>query len=410
MTIWNRRFVRITVGILLLFGGLIAILPTLTGYTSLDGTVNARISIVSAPIDGTITSTPPKIGTALQGGAELLGIRNDRVVRTAEVQLEAELEAAKERLLAFSDQRAQLTALRQQLEERRHEFQKASIQNLTTEIAIRRQRISTAAAQQQAAEADLSRKQRLGLTGTVAEVAVEQARAASITAQNEGIIAKAELERLSQQLDAVKRGIFIGEGRNDVPYSQQRIDEVTIQLAELQFRERDLKARIAQTNRQYDEEHARNRALSYAVLRMPFEGVIWRNNVVEGSHVIAGNEPLQVLDCRDLFVDILVSEVDYDEIYPGRDAQIRLLGRSDALDGKVLSVRGSAAVVEDVALAAKLPQSRGKDARIRVSLAESALNTDYENFCQVGRSVQVRFRTRSLPFVRWIKALWFSIT
>ena len=64
-------------------------------------------------------------------------------------------------------------------------------------------------------------------------------------------------------------------------------------------------------------------------------GVIWRNNVVEGSHVIAGNEPLQVLDCRDLFVDILVSEVDYDEIYPGRDAQIRLLGRSDALDGKV---------------------------------------------------------------------------
>ena len=137
--------------------------------------------------------------------------------------------------------------MRQQLEERRHEFQKASIQNLTTEIAIRRQRISTAAAQQQAAEADLSRKQRLGLTGTVAEVAVEQARAASITAQNEGIIAKAELERLSQQLDAVKRGIFIGEGRNDVPYSQQRIDEVTIQLAELQFRERDLKARIAQT-------------------------------------------------------------------------------------------------------------------------------------------------------------------
>jgi hypothetical protein len=143
---------------------------------------------------------------------------------------------------------------------------------------------------------------------------------------------------------------------------------------------------------------------------MPFVGVIWRNNVVEGSHVIAGNELLQVLDCRDLFVDILVSEVDYDEIYPGRDAQVRLLGRADALDGHVLSVRGSAAVVEDVILAAKLPQSRGKDARIRVALPESALNTDYANFCQVGRSVQVRFRTRSLPIVRWFKALWFSIT
>jgi multidrug resistance efflux pump len=410
MAFWNRRFVRITVGILLLVGGVLAILPILTGYTSLDGTVNARISIISAPIDGTVTSTPPKIGISLQAGAELLGIRNDRVPRAAEVQMEAELEAAKERLLGIEEQRAQLTALRQELQARRQEYQQATIQNLTHEIAIRRQRINSAAAQQQAAEADLARKQRLGTTGIVAEVAVEQARAASITAQNEGNISRAELERLTQQLEAVKQGVFVGEGRNDVPYSQQRIDEVTIQLAELQFRERDLKGRIAQLDTQHEEEHAHNRDMGFAVLRMPFEGVIWRNNVVEGSHVVTGNELVQILDCRDLFVDILVSEVDYDEIYPGRNAQVRLLGRADAIDGQVTAVRGSAAVTEDVILAAKLPQSRGKDARIRVALPESALNTDYANFCQVGRSVQVRFRTRSLPIVRWFKSLWFSIT
>jgi multidrug resistance efflux pump len=390
--------------------GVMAILPALTGYTSLDGTVNARISIISAPIEGTVTATPPKIGTSLPAGAELLAIRNDRVPRAAEVQMEAELEAAKERLLGIEAQRAQLTALREELQARRQEYQQATIQNLTQEIAIRRQRINSAAAQQQAAEADLARKQRLGTTGIVAEVAVEQARAASITAQNEGNISRAELERLSQQLEAVKQGVFVGEGRNDVPYSQQRIDEVTIQLAELQFRERDLKGRIAQLDTQHEEEHAHNRNMSYAVLRMPFEGVIWRNNVVEGSHVIAGNELVQILDCRDLFVDIPVSEVDYDEIYPGRSAQIRLLGRSDTIDGQVMAVRGSAAVIEDVILAAKLPQSRGKDARIRVVLPESALNTDYSNFCQVGRAVQVRFRTRSLPIVRWFKSLWFSIT
>lgn len=109
-------------------------------------------------------------------------------------------------------------------------------------------------------------------------------------------------------------------------------------------------------------------------------------------------------------MDILVSETEYDEIRPGRNAQVRLLGRSDVLDGQVLSARGSGAVVADVVLAAQPPQSRGKDARIRVGLPESALNTDYSNFCHVGRSVQVRFRTRSLPIVRWLTALWFSIT
>ncbi len=410
MVIWNSRFVRIAVGVLLLAGAVMAILPTLTGYTSLDGTVNARIVIVSAPIDGTVTATPPKIGIALTGGTELLGIRNDQVSRTVDTQLETDLEAAKRRLTAMGEQRIRLAGLRQELEARRQEYQEASIQNLTHEIAIRRQRITTAAAQQQAADADLTRKQRLGTTGVVAEVAVEQARAVYVTAENAGAIARAELERLNQQLDALKRGVFIGEGRNDVPYSQQRLDEVTIQLADLEFREADLKARIDQLQIQHDDEHERNRVMTYVALRMPFDGVIWRNNVVEGSHVVAGNELLQVLDCRDLFVDILVAEVDYDEIYPGREAQVRLLGRSDALEGQVLSVRGSAAVVDDVVLAAKLPQSRTRDARIRVALPDSALHTDYANFCQVGRSVQVRFRTRSLPIVRWLKALWFSIT
>ncbi|UTD25523.1 HlyD family secretion protein [Bradyrhizobium sp. WD16] len=410
MALWNRRSVRITVGILLLGGAVVAILPTLTGYTSLDGTVNALITVISAPIDGTVTVTPPKIGTALTGGTELLGIRNDQIVRTAEVQMSAELEAARQRLQAMDARRTQLMALREELHTRWLEYQQASIQNLTQQIDIRRQQITTAMAQRVAAASDLTRKQRLGVTGIVAESVVEQARAASVGAENARTIADMELDRLTLQLDSVRKGIFIGEGRNDVPYSQQRIDEISIQLAELEFSERDLKARIVQLSTQQEEEHERNRTLGYVNLRIPFDGVVWRNNVVEGSHVIAGNELMQVLDCRDLFVDILVAEVDYDQIYPGREAQIRLFGRSDVLEGKVLSVRGSAAVVDDVVLAAKPPQSRGKDARIRVGLPQSALNSDYPNFCQVGRSVQVRFKTRSLPIVRWLRSIWFSIT
>ncbi|HWM49111.1 MAG TPA: HlyD family efflux transporter periplasmic adaptor subunit [Xanthobacteraceae bacterium] len=408
--IWNSRFVRILVGIVLLIVAAVVIAPAVTGYTSLDGTVNARLTIISAPIEGTVTATPPKVGLALPAGTELLGIRNDRVERTVEVQNEAELAAARERLDAIDKQRSQLAALHEELAARRDAYQLAIIRNLDHEIDIRRQRITTAQAQQQAAESDFARKQKLGTTGIVADVMVEQARAASIAAQNAGAIARAELERLNQQLDAARRGVFLGEGRNDVPYSQQRLDEVTIQLADLEYRERELKAKIEQLEMQHDEEHARNRTASFAIVRMPFEGVIWRRNVVEGSYVVTGNELVQALDCRDLFVDILVSEIDYDEIYPGREAQVRLIGRSETLPGTVASVRGSAAVVEEVVLAAKPPASRGRDARIRVNLPESALNTDYANFCQVGRSVQVRFRTRSLPAARWLRSLWFSIS
>ena len=413
---WNTRFVRICVGLALLATGVVVMLPGFTGYTSLDGTVNARFTLVSAPIEGVVSDTPPKVGTALPENADLFFINNDRISRTAEAQLDADLNAAKERLQALQVQAKDLSALKDDLVNRLKEYQQASIAGIQQEIIIRQQRIATAQANKTSAEADLNRKQTLGATGVVAGSSVEQARAASVSATSEQNIAKAELERLQRQLDALKRGTFVGEGRNDVPYSQQRTDEVTIQLANVEAQLRTEKARIQQLNRQLLLERARNDRLSFAAVQVPFKGVIWRNNVVAGSNVVVGNELMRLLDCRDLFVDILVDEVDYDRIKPGDRADVRLLGTSNVIGGQVLSVRGSAAAVEEVVLAAVPPKSRGKNARIRVVLDPSEMQTDYANFCQVGRTVQVRFpRTSSLqtiadPVVNWVKSLWFSIS
>lgn len=409
---WNSRLIRILVGLTLLATGIVVMLPGLTGYTSLDGTVNARFAVLSAPIEGVVSDTPPKVGTALQENAEIFQITNDRIARTAEAQLDADLGAARERLKSLEAQLGHLAALKKELAARLGDYQKASIQSVQQEIIIRQQRISTAQANRVSAEADLSRKQTLGATGVVAGSSVEAARAAAIASGNEGTIAKAELDRLNQQLDALKRGTFVGEGRNDVPYSQQRGDEVTIQLANVEAQTKIERARVHLLERQLQIERTRNDRLSDASIRVPFRGVIWRNNVVGGSNVVVGNELTRLLDCRDLFVDILLDEVDYDQIKPGDAAEVRLLGTSEVIAGRAISVRGSSAAVEEVTLAAVPPKSRGKNARIRVALEQNAMQADYENFCHVGRTVQVRFTrsTVTLPFVNWVKSLWFSIS
>jgi multidrug resistance efflux pump len=414
---WNSRWMRVLVGVLLLSAAILAVLPSFTGYTSLDGTVNARFAVVSAPIEGVVSDTPPKVGTALAEDTSVFFINNGRIARTAEAQLDADLGASKEKLLALEMQAKDLSALKADLVGRLKEYQQASITSIQQEIVIRQQRIATAQANKISAEADLSRKQTLGATGVVAGSSVEQARAASVGATSEQNIAKAELERLQRQLDALKRGTFVGEGRNDVPYSQQRTDEVAIQLANVGAQIRIEQARIQQLSRQLLLERSRNDRLSFASVQVPFKGVIWRNNVVAGSNVLVGNELLRLLDCRDLFVDILVDEVNYDEIKPGDPADVRLLGTSQIIGGHVVSVRGSAAAVEDVVLAASPPKSQGKNARIRVTLDPSGMQTDYANFCQVGRTVQVRFaragstlQTTLDPVVNWVKGLWFSIS
>jgi multidrug resistance efflux pump len=407
--VWNSRIVRVLVGLALLACAVIAILPGLTGYTSLDGTVNARFAVLSAPIEGTVLQTPPKVGTPLPAGSTLLGIRNDRVNRAIASSLAAELETIRKRVAALDDQRRQLGRLRVDLDERLKEFQAATLFNLEQEIATIRQRITINDAQRVAANSEFQRRQTLGASGVVAGSQVEQARAAQAVSTGEGMVARMELTRLEKQVEGIRRGTYVGDGRNDVPYSRQRMDEVTIQLADVDARLRENEAREEQIEKQLIEEQDRIKRLEAADITMPFEGVIWRNNVVVGTNVVVGHELIRVLDCRDLFVDILVSEVDSDEIAPGRAAEIRLLGRGEILSGQVISVRGSAAVVEESILAATPPQSRGKSARIRVSVEQSDLEKDYQNFCQVGRSVQVRFATPAFQLRRWVNSLWFSI-
>jgi len=408
--IWNSRFVRLAAGILLLLVGILAILPNLTGYSSLDGTVNARFTILFAPIEGVVTNTPPKAGTPVAEGTELLGIRNDRISRSTEAQIEADLYTTQERLAATKEQHATLVQFQDELRIRLREHQEANVENLNQEVAIRRQQIQSVTTHEHTTRSDLTRQQTLGAGGFASKKTVETALDSAATAVSAEDNSRSKLTQLEAQLAALKRGIFVGQDRNDVPYSQQRMDEITIQLAAMRYTQEDQQALAFRLEKQLGQERTRNGILHATVVNMPFIGVIWRNSVVEGSNVIAGNELLRVLDCGDLFVDILLSEVDFDTIAPGTEAEIRLLGRSEVLKGKVSSVRGNAAVTDQVTLAATPPKSRGNSAQIRIDLPPSSLQTDYQNFCQVGRTVQVRFASHSFPLKRWLNWLWFSVT
>jgi multidrug efflux pump subunit AcrA (membrane-fusion protein) len=246
----NSRLVRILVGLALLAVGILAVLPTITGYTSLDGTVNARIAIISAPIEGTVLNTPPKVGTPFPEGQTLLSIQNERINRAVVGTLSGELEAARQRLLALDSQRQQLARLRDDLSKRLTSYQQASIRAVEQEIAVMQQRIGINRAQQQAADAELQRRASLGQSGIVAGSQVEQARAGQATTVGEGRVAAADLERLNRQLESLKSGVFVGDGRNDVPYSRQRQDEITIQLTEIDTRLKETEARVHQIENQ----------------------------------------------------------------------------------------------------------------------------------------------------------------
>jgi len=407
---WNWRSVRIAVGLALLVLGLIVVLPNVTGYTSLDGTVNARLVIVAAPIEGTVLNAPPKAGTRVAKGERLISVRNNRVNRFLLTELEADLRATQDTVKAIALHQAELNALSADLQDRLGLYKDAMIRNIDREVVIQERRIGANQARADERLGDLIRKQALRVSGHLSETELDRTRAAEEVARQELDGSKMELERLKLRREAAQRGVYIEEGRNDVPYSLQRIDEIAIATVSLASRRDEQQARLLKLQQQIAAESARVNLLGFAPLDGAIDSVVWRNYVVAGSDVTVGHELMNLLNCQDIFVDILVHEVDYDDIYPGRDAEVRLLGRGSSISGRVAFVRGNRADFEDKILAATLPRVEGRYAKIRVNLDPSDLNTDYSNFCQVGRSVQVRFSTRSVPFIRWLRSLWFSIS
>ncbi|MCA1408538.1 efflux RND transporter periplasmic adaptor subunit [Ensifer sp. IC3342] len=411
MRILNHRITRITVGVLLLVLVAVVLLPGLTGFTSLDGTVNARLAVINAPIDGEIAGPPARIGTPVSDGAALATIHNERVNRAVLASLRAEHRTAVERVAALEQERDELVRLRDRLAERLEVFQRATIASLERELQIIRKRVEVARAQDLVAKVELDRRQDLESKGIFTRKMVESAEAAGAAAGGEVEVSNLTVELLQQRLDAVRQGIFIvGDGQNDVPYSRQRQDEVIVRINELNTRIAENKTRANQTEQQVLEEEKRVRSLESATVPSPFDGVVWARNIVNGSNVVLNNEMMRILDCRDLFVDILVPEIDYDEIYPGREAEVRLFGRSEVFNGAVQSAKGSSAVAEKDVLAADEPEADDeRNARIRILLAPSALNTDFANFCQVGRTVQVRIPRHTVQLKQWIESLWFSL-
>ncbi|WFU12067.1 HlyD family efflux transporter periplasmic adaptor subunit (plasmid) [Rhizobium sp. CB3090] len=408
--ILNHRITRIVIGLVLLAIAVVVSLPAITGFTSRDGTVNARFAIVNSPIDGMISGEPAKVGTPVKEGQAVAEISNPRVNRAILASLEADRNTARDRVVALKTERDALTALREQLSKRLDIFREATISNLEREVEILKKKVQVSQAQDLAAQVDLSRRMDLESKGILTQRMVDAARAAGAATGGEVEISNLTVDQLEQRLTALRQGIFVfGDGQNDVPYSRQRQDEVIVRIGDLNSRIAENETRAAEVEKQLIVERSRVDTLESATAAAPFDGVVWSRTIVNGSNVVLNSELMRLLDCREMFVDILVPEVDYDEIYPGLSAQVRLFGRSDVFNGTVASVKGSSAAVESDSFAASLPASSQRNARIRVRLEPSFMNDDFANFCQVGRTVQVRFPKHGVGLSNWVKSLWFSI-
>lgn len=392
------KMARMIIGFLLLVGGLYILVGEHFAGTSADATVNARLYVVRAPIEGRVTLAVKSIGARINPGELVAEIADDRFDTTRLLNLERDRDDQKIALKRIPAQQAALTQSRDAFSTQSTDYKSGRIRQLQARIAEAKATTDAAAARLRVAESSFSRANELKDRGVQTVANFDQARAALDVAEQELESARQRGSYYETELNSARSGVFIGDSYNDVPFSMQRIRELDLRLAELSVDEQQIEARLTQAERQVDAERVRINRLTFATLNSRVPGMAWDFLVDDGEYARRGQDLLKLVDCNSQIVTASVSERLYDSLLIGAPVQFRLFGDQRIFDGTVTRLGGTGASQLYANLA--VGPSPEHLERFDVTLAVPALAQQPDLACAIGRTGRVIFSGGPIAVLR----------
>jgi multidrug resistance efflux pump len=355
-------------------------------FSSVEAVVNARLISLRAPIDGRIEDFTPTIGTAVPSGRFMLHISNSRADRGRLDDLQRLLEQTEGERPAIAKRLLRLKEIHQQITQQARAFQTGRIRELEERALDLRAQISATEASVTESASTLTRTRALAASGNQTMVAVERAeRDLKVAAQTHKSL-NHRLFATEIELEAARRGEYVGDSYNDRPSSLQHADELSVRLAEaeaeLDFRDE----RLARLRAALTVETARYSEISNAVLVSPIDGQVWEVLVSSGEEVRKGQDLMRLLDCSGTIVTVTVRESVFNQLHVGDQAQFRLSGHPARYNGTIVRMSGGAAPPDNLAIQPTGIAQGGY--RIAVSVPELASAQ-----CNVGRTGTVVFNS-----------------
>lgn len=395
------RSIKIVAGLVLIFIALFVIIKEQTAGVSADAFVNARVTTTRAPIAGTFELVSRPLGARIDRGDTLGSIVDPLVDNVRLADLNQQRLVTKAELDRLNETAEGLTSSIEALQTRAENYQRERIEQLKSQIDGAQASAKVAEARLRYARLSLDRSNRLSDRGVRTGEALEQSRSLAEVAELDLANAQETVRSARINLAAAERGIFLGDGYNDAPYSEQRISELEVQRDQLQSSAAAQASVLEALDARIRAEQLRVNRLSSASLQANVSGLIWDYLAVSGEAVQRGQDLVTLVDCQSTIVTLSVTERVYNGITLGSSAQFRMNGSDQLLSGVVTRVAGSGAstVYENLAIA---PSERHLE-RFDVTLDVPALRQEPELFCLIGRTGRVFFEDRPLD---WLRRVW----
>ncbi len=385
------RSVRIGILLVFLVTGLLFLYLKAFRNASLDGVVNAPKYVVRAPIEGVFQVGELSIGSPVSAGEAIARITNDRI----DDQLEAELSTRASRLTreiaAQEVIQREIAAIRDRLAIRLEELRDTNIrkyEQVARETMNRATRLQVIA---QSSHQDLQRFSMLAKAGVEAPVRIEEYRRAYIQNESESETAARIASRSLIDREAAEKGYFMGEAVWDVPYTQQRLDEIDILSRHLRLRSQILKAELAEASERLAREKARTTRLRQATVYAQSIAVVSALFAGNGFEVIKGDALIEILDVSQTYVEATFPESKYEQLRRGGEVRVKFAGSAAQLRGTIVSVQGPGAIDQSEADAARLWSVSKDELVLKVALAADDLQRVFGHTPQIGRRAQIFF-------------------
>jgi multidrug resistance efflux pump len=381
-----RRIAKFGIGAALLGVGALTTYQQVVVRVSREAVINARVASVRAPMDGIVKTAPTNPGRAVQAGAPIGNIEDPMADDARVFQLQQDAQATERERAALSRRVADLQQARSDAEAQAEAYRVGRVRQDELHVDEARAGLSAALARQSDANAAEGRGAALHAHGYLADAAYERAQHAREVAQQDTIAAHKRLEAFTVELEAARKGTYLGDNYNDVPSSFQRARELTVRIEETQATLEQLARKEETLTAQLAAEQKRLAARSTAPLAAPIDGNLWTVQAASGEYVRKGQELFTVLDCSTVVVTAAVSERDYNELRLGDPVRFRVAGSGREYSGSV-SKLGLTSTGRSFAIS---PEER----RHQVAVQLADLQYSDSDRCAVGRAGEILFEGR----------------
>jgi multidrug resistance efflux pump len=394
----HSRFFRVSIATTLIAVSVWAFTPYFSSRIASSAFVNAELVRLTSPIAGRLTTNLPHKGNfiALAENVKLVQVLSPDERQL--LDLGGQYAIAKDRSELARRQLEELHSADRDLEARAEAYRLGTMQRIEREIDeanAERKGCLAEAHQRLEVGSRMEEMVTLGFSSKVRSAEALASHAATITRCE---MAEARARRYRVEIESAKIGVFLRDGANDVPYSQQQRDRLLQRRQELETELLHETSKTVQLERAMQEESARLARNGEFEITLPAFHLVWSVAASPGSTVVEGQLVMDLADCRNRFVAVELPERDFERIRTGDRASIRLIGSETWNYGLVRQVRGSAARADDRLLAAQVPKPGSGSITVEIGLPDNVQPADQNDFCGIGRLAEVRFpRSFELP-------------